>query len=99
MYLALSAAAVLIYGTVFFIGQVSLAQFRLQSSTDLAAIAANQVLHGLNTGFPCERAKAILQANVAHLETCSIVGDETTVAATISVVGIVLSATATAVAH
>ena len=99
VYLAVSAAALVIYTTVFYLGQISLGQSRLQASADLAAIGANQVLHGLNTGFPCERAKAILEVNVAHLETCSIVGDETTVAATTSVVGIVLNATATAAAY
>jgi secretion/DNA translocation related TadE-like protein len=99
VYLAVSAAALLIYSTVFSIGKIGLAQSNLQQSTDLAAIAANQVLNGLNTGYPCQVARAILEANVAHLETCSIVGDETTVAGTTSVVGIVLSATATAAAN
>ena len=99
VYLAVSAAAVLVYSTLFYLGQMSLGQLKLQAATDLAAIGANQVLHGLNTGFPCGRAEAILESNVAHLETCSIVGDETTVAATTSVVGIVLNATATAAAY
>jgi hypothetical protein len=78
--------------------QVADARLRLQSSVDMAAIGANQTLRGLNSGFPCVRAKEILTLNMVLLQKCSIVGDETTVVAGITVMGIVLSATATAAA-
>ena len=94
--LVVLAASVLLYSALFLVAKVVLMQGQLQSSVDLAAIGASQTLRGLNTGLPCQRARAILTINVAHLETCSIVGDETTVAGTTSVVGIVLNATATA---
>ena len=79
------------------IGGFGLAQARLQAATDLAAIGASQTYRGINTGLPCERAGQILTLNMVKLAGCSIVGDEATVAAHLTLMGIVLNATATAV--
>lgn len=82
-----------LFGLVTKIGQ---RQLQLQNSVDLAALAGNQTFRGLSTGIPCDRAKQILTINMSKLESCLIVGEVTTVAGTSSVMGIVLSATATA---
>jgi hypothetical protein len=67
---------------------------RLQLTVDQAALSANGSLRGLNVGFPCEVAKRILQIDMARLQTCSIVGEETRVAGSLLYMGIVLSAEA-----
>jgi secretion/DNA translocation related TadE-like protein len=72
-------------------------QGRLQGAADLAAIAASQTYRGMNTGFPCQRASQVLTLNMVNAAGCSIVGDEVTVAANLTLMGIVLNATATAV--
>lgn len=82
-----------LFGLVTKIGQ---RQLQLQNSVDLAALAANQTFRGLSTGIPCDRARQILAINMSKLESCLIVGEVTTVAGTVRVMGIVLSATATA---
>lgn len=96
LLLGLLAGMVTLGAVVTGAGKMAMAQGALGSATDLAAIVGSQTLRGLNTGFPCQRVQQILQANMAHLKTCSIVGDEVTVATTTRVVGIVLNATATA---
>ncbi|MDE2408790.1 MAG: flp pilus-assembly TadE/G-like family protein [Actinomycetales bacterium] len=86
-----------VFLAVVSIGGVRQTQTRLQAATDLAAIAASQTYRGMNTGLPCERAGQILTLNMVKLAGCSIVGDEATVAANLTLMGIVLNATATAV--
>jgi opacity protein-like surface antigen len=75
-------------------GSLAIAQAKLQAQTDAAAIGANQVLRGLSTGYPCEVANQFLQLDMASLQTCSIVGEETHIVATVQVMGIVLTAKA-----
>jgi hypothetical protein len=67
---------------------------KLQLVVDQAALSADGSLRGLNVGFPCEVAKRILQIDMARLQTCSIVGEETRVAGSLLYMGIVLSAEA-----
>jgi secretion/DNA translocation related TadE-like protein len=93
MLAAISAVLLAVLG----IGGMSQAQARLQGATDLAAIAASQTYRGMNTGLPCGRASEVLTLNMVKLAGCSIVGDEATVAANLTLMGIVLNATATAV--
>jgi hypothetical protein len=79
----------------FGIGRNALIQRqRLQLTVDQAALSADGSLRGLNVGFPCEVAKRILQIDMARLQTCSIVGEETRVAGSLLYMGIVLSAEA-----
>ena len=75
-------------------GKLAVASAKLQVATDAAAIGANQVLRGLSTGYPCEVANQFLQLDMASLQTCSIVGEETHIVATVQVMGIVLTAKA-----
>lgn len=95
--ITLLAFVVAVFLAVLSIGGFRKEQARLQTATDLAAIAASQTYRGLNTGLPCERARQILTLNMVKLAGCSIVGDEATVAANLTLMGIVLNATATAV--
>ena len=78
------------------VGSLTLGRNQLQSSVDLAALAADQNLRGLSTGIPCDRARQVLTLNMSKLVSCLIVGEVTTVAGTATVMGIVLNATATA---
>ncbi|MEY4743487.1 MAG: hypothetical protein RIR34_826 [Actinomycetota bacterium] len=79
----------------FGIGQNALIQRqKLQLVVDQAAVSADGSLRGLNVGFPCEVAKRILQIDMARLQTCSIVGEETRIAGSLIYMGIVLSAEA-----
>ena len=95
--ITLLAFVAVVFLVVLSIGGFRQSQSRLQTATDLAAIAASQTYRGLNTGLPCERARQILTLNMVKLAGCSIVGDEATVAANLTLMGIVLNATATAV--
>ena len=96
--LALALAAVPITLNLIVVPSLHLAiqNAKLQEVVDLAAIAAEQTIRGANTGSPCERAQQILISNMAEATKCSIVGEEDTVVATQTVVGIVLNATASA---
>ena len=90
-------AGVLIAASLFgAVTKIGHRQLQLQNSVDLAALAANQSFRGLSSGIPCDRAKQILTINMSKLESCLIVGEVTTVAGTVRVMGIVLNATATA---
>ena len=91
-----TALALVMVGTL---GRVAIEQVRLQRVVDLAAVAANQTLRGLNTGLPCQNAEAIFTLNMVKGDKCLIVGDETKVAAHLELMGIVLLATATAAAN
>ena len=89
IFVAVSLASCLALG-----GTLALQQSKLQAVTDAAAVGSNQSLRGLSSGFPCEVAKEILQINMASLQTCSIVGEETRIKATTVLAGIVLTAEA-----
>jgi len=100
------AGAVLVLGVsgAFFVGAIILAsvlgiaviQTKGQVSADLSALAASQVLRGISTGIPCDRARQLAVLNMNPVSTCSIVGEEVTVATRTVHGGIVLNATATA---
>jgi secretion/DNA translocation related TadE-like protein len=73
-----------------------LTQVRLNAVADAAALAADDALRGLTTGFPCEIAGAIAQENMANLNECRIVGFEAFVNLRVQSMGIVLNASARA---
>jgi secretion/DNA translocation related TadE-like protein len=73
-----------------------LTQARLQAVTDSAALAADDALRGLSTGFPCEIARGIATENMAILDECRIVGFEAFVSLHVQSMGIVLNASARA---
>ena len=67
----------------------SLAIARLQTQTDNAALAAEDVLRGLAIGFPCETAEQIVQGFGGTLETCHIVSSDIYTSVRQQVMGIV----------
>jgi secretion/DNA translocation related TadE-like protein len=67
----------------------SLAIARLQAQTDSAAIAAEDVLRGLATGFPCETAEEIVQGFGGTLEQCHKVDLDLYISVRSEVLGIV----------
>jgi secretion/DNA translocation related TadE-like protein len=67
----------------------SLAIARLQAQTDSAAIAAEDVLRGLATGFPCETAEEIVQGFGGTLEQCHKVNLDLYISVRSEVLGIV----------
>lgn len=73
-----------------------LAGARLNAVAELAALAADDSLRGLTTGYPCEIAEAIAKENVAILDECRIVGFEAFVSLHVQSMGIVLNASARA---
>lgn len=97
--IALVGASALALVTIGTLGRLAIESIRLQRVVDLAAIAANQTLRGLNTGLPCQNAEAIFTLNMVKGDKCLIVGDDTKVAAHLELMGIVLVATATAAAN
>lgn len=75
---------------------IALTEAKAQVAADLSALAASQVLRGISTGIPCDRARQLATLNMNPVSTCSIVGEEVTVATRTVHRGIVLNATATA---
>ena len=67
----------------------SLAIARLQTQTDSAALAAEDVLRGLTIGYPCETAEQIVQEIGGTLETCHIVSFDIYISVRQQVMGIV----------
>ena len=78
------------------VAQVATARVQLEGAVASAAIGAEDARRGITTGYPCEVAERILQANMASLDTCLIVGHGTMVGGQVKPLGIVLSATARA---
>ena len=68
----------------------------LSAVADSAALAADDSLRGLTTGYPCEIAKAVALENMVILDECRIVGFEAFVNLQVKSMGIVLNASARA---
>lgn len=67
----------------------SLAIARLQAQTDSAALAAEDVLRGIDIGFPCETAGQIVQGFGGTLEECHKVDLDIYISVRSEVMGIV----------
>jgi len=67
----------------------SLAIARLQTQTDNAALAAEDVLRGLAIGYPCETAEQIVQGFGGTLEQCHKVNLDIYISVCSQVMGIV----------
>ena len=78
------------------VANATLKRVQLEGAVASAAIGAEDASRGLTTGYPCQVAAQIMQANMASLDTCFIVGHRTMVSGQVKPLGIVLSATATA---
>jgi secretion/DNA translocation related TadE-like protein len=73
-----------------------LAQARVEALADSVAVAADDALRGLTTGYPCEVARQIAERDMAILDECRIVGLEAFVNLHLQGMGIVLNASARA---
>jgi secretion/DNA translocation related TadE-like protein len=79
------------------LGAVRLLQeTRTQAAADAAAIAAEDSLRGLSTGYPCNVAKQLVEENGMDLQQCRIVNLEVFITVQSETLGIVLSARARA---
>ncbi|MFM5905750.1 MAG: hypothetical protein ACKORF_06590 [Micrococcales bacterium] len=78
------------------VAKVATARVQLDGAVASAAIGAEDARRGVTTGYPCELAERILQANMASLDRCLIVGHGSMVSGQVKPLGIVLSATARA---
>jgi len=73
-----------------------LTQQRLQSQTDSIALATEDALRGITTGFPCEVAAKYATSYMVRLEDCRILGFSVRVKTLTETMGIVFSAEASA---
>jgi len=78
-----------IMGLTLVVSSESLEVSRLQAQTDTAALAAEDVLRGLATGYPCETAGKIVERVGGRLETCHIVSFDIYISVYSEVMGIV----------
>jgi secretion/DNA translocation related TadE-like protein len=78
-----------IMGLTLVVSSESLEVSRLQAQTDTAALAAEDVLRGLATGYPCETARKIVERVGGRLETCHIVSFDIYISVYSEVMGIV----------
>lgn len=79
-----------IIGLFFWISSQSVAKARLQAVSDSAALAAEDSLRGLASGYPCETAEQIVKEFNARLETCHKVSFDIYISVYQEVMGIVL---------
>ena len=77
---------------VLAVGYQSLEANRLQATADAAAIAGDDALRGLNTGFACQVAEVITQSDGATLDRCRIVETDIYISVYQHYTGIVLEA-------
>ena len=73
----------------FSISNQSLAKSRLQAETDSAALAAEDVLRGIASGYPCETAEEMVKGFSAVLESCHIVNLDIYISVYQQLIGIV----------
>jgi secretion/DNA translocation related TadE-like protein len=66
------------------------------AAADAAALAAADVLSGLESGYPCDVARRVAEANAALLASCVADGLTVTVSATRAFAGITVRSFATA---
>lgn len=66
------------------------------AAADAAALAAADAAVGIVTGYPCERAAQLVEANGSFLATCETDGLVVTVVASRSLLGFAVTAAATA---
>ena len=74
---------------LFSVSSESLDLARLQARTDSAALAAEDVLRGKATGYPCETAEQIVKGFGATLDSCHIVNLDIYISVYQQVMGIV----------
>lgn len=94
--IAIVAAIALVSVSVVGLGAGLAARQRVLAAADAAALAAADAASGAVAGDPCPVAAQVATADGAHLDACDADGLVLTVAVSASVVGIPISARATA---
>jgi len=90
-------AAVLALAAVLFpLAGVLTARHRVAAAADAGALAAADVAVGILPGYPCDAADRVSRANGAALGACKVDGYVFTVQLNVSVLGFVVTASATA---
>lgn len=96
LVLAAIGLAIACFGVSQLVAINLIAQARIQTTADAAAISADDALRGLITGYPCEVAKQFAEQNMANLIECRIVGLDAFIGVEVKGMGIVLNARARA---
>lgn len=87
--LAILAVIVMTAGIAVALSHVAHARGQAQGAADLAAIAAAQALHDPRIiADPCQRARQVVEANGAALESCDVQGRDVRVVASVVVRGL-----------
>ncbi len=94
--IAVAAATGVLVGTLLPLLAALSAKQRVASAADAAALAAADVAVGIVAGAPCALAAHVAEANDAAVTACELRGLEATVTASVHVLGIPVTATATA---
>jgi len=89
-----SVTAVAALGLPVFVGLA--VRQSVAAAADAAALAAADVLSGLEPGYPCDTARVVVEANAASLASCGTDGLVVTVSATRLFAGIPVTTRATA---
>ena len=84
------------FATVTLGTNIAITQQQLQAQTDSIALAAEDALRGVTTGYPCEMAGQFATSYMVKLEECRIVGFGVHVKTHSETMGIVFSAEASA---
>ncbi len=90
------AAVLLLFFFLLPVVTVLSVQQRAAGAADAAALAAADVAVGIRSGIPCVVAAGVAVANTTRLERCFVDGSTATVRVTVSVLGLEVSARATA---
>ncbi len=94
--IGLVAGMVSLLGLVLPFSLAIAARHTVTAAADAAALAAADTAIGIHAGFPCERAAQVVEANGASLAGCTVDGLVVTVEAARAVIGLTVSARATA---
>ena len=94
--LLLVLAALAGFAGTEYVANLALTQQRVQSQTDSIALAAEDALRGITTGYPCEVAQKAATSYMVKLGECRILGFSVKVKTSTETMGIVFSAEASA---
>jgi len=94
--IGLVAGIVSLLGLVLPLSLAIAARHTVTAAADAGALAAADTAIGIHAGFPCERAAQVVEANGASLAACTVDGLVVTVEAARAVIGLTVSARATA---
>lgn len=93
---AIATGLVALTATTLPVMSALVARQTVSGAADAAALAAADVAVGLVGGFPCETASRVAAANGAGVDSCEVDGLVATVTVSRGILGIGVTATATA---